>query len=447
MHDQPLVAGFRCAVCGAVVDVARAQPWHCPNDRGDRHHVLHIVPAPTPVRRWYADADPFVAFGPHLAWWAFARANGMTADACAALSRAVGAEVATVAGAGFQTTPFARADALSDALGFTADGGVWVKDETNQVGGSHKGRHLYTILLHLRAAELLGMAPWKAANERPRLAIASCGNAAIAAATLAAASHWPLDVFVPEWADAAVLALLADLHATVTRCPRLDDDPPGDPALHRFREAVAAGSVPFTVQGPENALCLDGGRTLGWEIAEQWPGASGGRPTTLDRLFVQVGGGALASSVGAALGMTAVRPRLHAVQAQGCAPFDRAWRRAGDVPGGRAASGAHWAQCMTPWVNPHSAADGILDDEAYDWLGVVEALGSAGSPIVVPESLVIEAAELGPLTTGIDASPTGTAGLAGLLAARRDVDDGECVAVVFSGVRRAQPRGSATSIS
>ncbi|MFZ1488966.1 MAG: hypothetical protein WAS51_03425, partial [Ilumatobacteraceae bacterium] len=111
------------------------------------------------------------------------------------------------------------------------------------------------------------------------------------------------------------------------------------------------------------------------------------------------------------------------------------------------ASGAHWAQCMTPWVNPHSAADGILDDEAYDWLGVVEALGSAGSPIVVPESLVIEAAELGPLTTGIDASPTGTAGLAGLLAARRDVDDGECVAVVFSGVRRAQPRGSTTSTS
>ena len=30
----------------------------------------------------------------------------------------------------------------SDALGFGVDGGVWVKDETGQVAGSHKARHL-----------------------------------------------------------------------------------------------------------------------------------------------------------------------------------------------------------------------------------------------------------------------------------------------------------------
>jgi hypothetical protein len=38
--------------------------------------------------------------------------------------------------------------------------------------------------------------------------------------------------------------------------------------------------------------------------------------------------------------------------------------------------------------------------------------------------------------TTIDASPTGTAGLAGLLATRQHVADDERVAVVFSGVRR-----------
>jgi hypothetical protein len=48
---------------------------------------------------------------------------------------------------GFHTTPIERADALSDALGFTADGGVFVKDETHNVSGSHKARHLITILL------------------------------------------------------------------------------------------------------------------------------------------------------------------------------------------------------------------------------------------------------------------------------------------------------------
>ena len=38
--------------------------------------------------------------------------------------------------------------------------------------------------------------------------------------------------------------------------------------------------------------------------------------------------------------------------------------------------------------------------------------------------------------TGINVSPTGSAGLAGLLAIRRQVDDGERVAVIFSGVAR-----------
>jgi threonine synthase len=61
------------------------------------------------------------------------------------------------------------------------------------VGGSQKARHLFTILLHLLAAERLGQLP-----ERPPLAIASCGNAALAAATLAAAADWPIDVYVPD---------------------------------------------------------------------------------------------------------------------------------------------------------------------------------------------------------------------------------------------------------
>ena len=39
-------------------------------------------------------------------------------------------------------------------------------------------------------------------------------------------------------------------------------------------------------------------------------------------------------------------------------------------------------------------------------------------------------------TTGIDASHTGTAGLAGLLAVRDEVRGDERVAVIFSGIRR-----------
>ena len=168
---------------------------------------------------------------------------------------------------------------------------VWVKDETGNVGGSHKGRHLVTILLHLRAAEALRLAE----RSRRPLAIASCGNAAIAAATLAARAEWPIEVFVPDWASAARARRCWRRWARRSRrCERRADDPPGDPAVLRFREAVDAGAVPFSVQGPENALCLDGGRTIGWELADAG--------VALDRVVVQVGGGAFAACTGWGLG-------------------------------------------------------------------------------------------------------------------------------------------------
>jgi predicted RNA polymerase sigma factor len=49
---------------------------------------------------------------------------------------------------------------------------------------------------------------------------------------------------------------------------------------------------------------------------------------TLDRIFVQVGGGALATGIGDALRDEGVAPpaRIHAVQTAGCAPLARAWR-------------------------------------------------------------------------------------------------------------------------
>lgn len=188
-----------------------------------------------------------------------------------------------------------------------------VKDETGNVGGSHKARHLVGILLHLRAAEALGLVQ----GERPSLAIASCGNAAIAAATLARRAGWPLRVFVPDSVSDTVSGLLEGLGAQVNRCPRTPDLPAGDPAVLGFREAVRAGAIPFSVQGPENGLCLDGGRTLGWELADALDPPA--------RVLVQVGGGALAACVGWGLGPAY---RLDCVQTEGGAPLARAWDRA-----------------------------------------------------------------------------------------------------------------------
>ena len=343
-----------------------------------------------------------------MGWWAFARANGMTDDACEALTWEVAGD--------FRFTPFERSTYLSDAL----DLDIWVKDETGNVAGSHKARHLASILLHLRAAESLGLV----AERRP-LAIASCGNAALAASTLAGRADWPIDVYVPDWIDDATGERLRELGADVHRCERRADDEPGDPAMLRFREAVAAGSIPFTVQGPENAYCLDGGRTIGWELAEQ----TDEYHVTLDRVLVQVGGGAFAACVGAGLGRSV---RLDTVQAEGCAPLAETWTRITSIDHPE----RYWSQVMQPWPDPHSVADGILDDETYDWIAAVEAMvESGGEPIVAAESDVVSAHELA-TAAGYRVSPTGSAGLAGVLAARADIHDHHRIAVIMSGVAR-----------
>jgi threonine synthase len=91
---------------------------------------------------------------------------------------------------------------------------------------------------------------------------------------------------------------------------------------------------------------------------------------------------------------------------------------------------------MTPWPDPHSLADGILDDETYDWLGVFGSIGAAGdAPIVASEADIVAAHELA-RSAGFDVSPTGSAGLAGLLAIADTVGSTERVAVVMSGVAR-----------
>jgi len=433
-----VVTGMRCAVCGTTVGIEQALTWKCPGAAPGDPHLLRFERRLAPLRA-IDDPNPFIAFRPYLAWDAFAAANGLSVAQREGVIRSLDAAIAAVDGTGFVQTPFARSPGLSESLGFSERGGVWVKDDTHNVAGSHKARHLMSVALHLLVAEQQGLVPWRAAR-RPHLAIASCGNAALAASTLAAAMEWPISVFVPQWANESVVARLDALGANVVRCPRREDDPPGDPCVLRFREAVATGAIPFAVQGPENAWCHDGGRTIGWELALQYEAAQAHRdqPATLDRLFVQVGGGALASCAWSGAADQANVPRLHAVQTEGCAPLARAWQRAHLLGGGVAASGAHWRECMWPWESePSSLADGILDDETYDWLPIVAGMASSGgSPVVAPEELVREAYSLGRAATGIDASATGTAGLAGLLVMRDQVGADENVVVLFTGIAR-----------
>jgi hypothetical protein len=222
--------------------------WKCPRaTETDTHHVLHFENTVEPFRPT-DDENPYLAFRKYLAVDSFGAAIGLSEDARIRIITEANAAVAAVAGTGFLRTPLYRSVELSDALGFTAKGGVWIKDETHNVAGSHKARHLFTELLHLLFAEAAGVAPWTSST-RPPLAIASCGNAAIAASTLAAAVQWPIYVHVPPAATSEVLVALASLDADVRVCPRLPDDAAGDPCVLRFREAVAVGAIAFMVPG------------------------------------------------------------------------------------------------------------------------------------------------------------------------------------------------------
>jgi threonine synthase len=204
----------------------------------------------------------------------------------------------------------------------------------------------------------------------------------------------------------------------------------------RFREAVARGAIPFSVQGNENGIAIEGARTLAFEMAETLSHAG----ETIEALYVQVGGGALASalaqgfSVASQIGLIKRAPKLIAVQTEACAPLARA---CAELDGGDLTQAAsHRSQYMWPWQNPgRSLADGILDDETYDWWAVAQSMrASGGRPVVVNEEAVASAHRLARLHTGIRASATGTAGLAGALKASPN----ESFAVVFSGVERGQ---------
>ena len=485
---------LECAGCGArIPDGDRA--FRCPNSNADdTDHVVVRRLDPAGVRLVAEPhPNPFARYREPSHAYQLARSRGDSdADWVARVER-IDRAIAAVAGHGFSVTPFARADALGRELGCGASGGVWIKDETGNVAGSHKARHLMGLALLLdvlratRPAQAEPAASRKplavAAGEGFRLAIASCGNAALAAAVVARALGWPLEVFVPPDAEPRVLESLTSLGAEIALCPRKRGTR-GDPCMVRFREAVASGAIPFCCQGSENGLTIEGGATLGYEIVE----ALAARGEKLDRVFVQVGGGALASAVAMAfddaraLGAIAEAPRLMTVQTVGARPLQRAYDRvraralrdlgaktAGSPPGPASAesqdaleddrvaadllrtpgaepavtaalahAARHRSEYMWPWETvPASVARGILDDETYDWLAVIRGMiRTGGWPIVVDEPLLIEARTIARRTRGIPVSATGAAGLAGLLALRRIgiVTTEERSAVLFTGI-------------
>lgn len=428
---------LRCECCGWSPPRVWPWAWRCPRcgtDEGD--HLL--APQGDLSIPWPSDPDenPFVRYRALLHAHRAALALGLSDARYVSLVRALDDRVAAVDGRGFRITPFARGPVVSGVST------PWVKNDSVNVSGSHKGRHLFGLLLHLEIAREAGLD-----GARAPLAIASCGNAALAAAVLARAGERALDVFVPPDAHPRVLARLRDLGAAVHVCARAPGEL-GDPCVTAFRAAVARGAIPFACQGTDNGLTLDGGKTLGYELADTG--------FAFDRIWIQVGGGALASSVSRALeeacarGLFARCPRVMAVQSAAVAPLAAAHARvteaararvAGGMPEARALDAAladlraHRGRYLQAWPTPAtSVAHGILDDETYDGAAVLAAvLRTNGGVVTVDEPTLREAEGYG----GGRVDATGTAGLAGLIAWSRERPRAEEThAVLFTGARR-----------
>lgn len=431
MMSEPLESSLVCAGCDLAVGDEQLLSFACSaGGDDDIDHVLRAhIPTASVQASWLQDdtRNTFLRYRRLSHTWRLAMRQGMSDETYVGIVEKLEAAINALDGSDFSTSPLEHSSELA----------VSIKNETGSVSGSHKARHLIGTAIHLEVAKHLG-APIHDAT----LAIASCGNAALAAAVVARASNRKLQVFVPPWAEPSTLDRLHALGAEPLVCERHDGDAPGDPCYHRFRQAVLAGALPFSCQGGDNALAIIGGHTLGWELVE----SARQSPHSWQHLVIQVGGGALASSIiqtfllAGRSGLLRSLPRFHLVQTESASPLVRAWQMFRDSGLTTSQARCHRSQFMWPWeTEPKSIASGILDDETYDWFAIVEGLEATdGSALCVSEERLRRAQELALEKTGIQVSVTGASGLAGLLELRAQgtITEAQHSVVLFTGVIR-----------
>jgi threonine synthase len=369
---------------------------------------------------------------------------------------------------------------------------LFIKNETVNVTGSHKARHLMGNILYLEVLVKAGIL-----KNIPKLAVYSCGNAALGAAAVAKAAGYYLDVFIPPNISSKVTDTLKKYKANIVVCPRLEGEI-GDPCYNRFQEALSSGSVPFSCAGPDSWSNIEGGQTLCLELMTQLIE----KGLVFDSIVIQVGGGALASSAVKTLeelykfGYIEKLPKIYTAQTEGGFPLVRAYcllikeiarvnnftcslnfTKKDDNSDTIKENQKIAAYCRTKqaeilkivqfirknyfsdkvqtildsavnnmsiymwnWEEePHSIAHGILDDITYDWFKIIQGMfRTGGLPVIVDEENLKEANRKGLNCTDIKADHTGTSGLAGYLELVKlnylDCKDNTCI--FFTGAIR-----------
>lgn len=280
---------------------------------------------------------------------------------------------------GEQMTPILHLARIGAGAGA---GKLLVKDEGRLPTGSFKARGLVTAL---SMAKELGVTT---------IAMPTNGNAGAAAAAYAAQAGIEAVIFCPDDTPEINVREIAALGARVYRVNGLIDD---------CGKLVAAGKEAngwFDLSTLKEPYRIEGKKTMGLELAEQlgWK--------LPDVIVYPTGGGTgligmwKAFAEMEALGwIGSERPRMVAVQAEGCAPIVRAWE-AGE-------------RHATRWENAHTVAAGIRVPQAVGDFMILDAVReSRGFAIAVSDAAIAEAVEDAARLDGILLCPEGGATLA-----------------------------------
>jgi len=261
-------------------------------------------------------------------------------------------------------------------------GNVWVKDEGRLPTGSFKARGL---VMAIAMARELGVTT---------IAMPTNGNAGAAAAAYAARAGIEAIIFCPDDTPEINVREIAAQGARVYRVNGLIDD---------CGKLVGAGKEArgwFDLSTLKEPYRIEGKKTMGLELAEQlgWE--------LPDAIFYPTGGGTgligmwKAFDEMEALGwIGSKRPRMYAVQAEGCAPIVRAFE-AGERHAVR-------------WEDAHTVAAGIRVPQAVGDFLILDAVrASGGKALPVSDAALVQAVEDAGKRDGLLLCPEGGATLA-----------------------------------
>jgi len=259
---------------------------------------------------------------------------------------------------------------------------VWIKDEGLNPTGSFKARGVTTAV---SVAKALGI---------KKLAMPSAGNAGSALAAYAAAAGIEAHIFMPRDVPLANRVECEIYGAKLTLVDGLISDCARIVAERKDKEGW------FDLSTLKEPYRVEGKKTMAYELFEQMNGQ------LPDAIIFPCGGGVGVIGVWKAfeemetLGwISSARPRMIAVQAEGCAPLVKAW--------------AEGKTTVEPWQNASTIAAGLRVPRPYGDYLVLDILKRCGGTAVsVSDHEIRDAMRNWGSREGIFPAPEGAASLA-----------------------------------